>query len=244
MIPRVVTPLLDELRAGYPVITITGTRQSGKTTLARAAFPDKPYVSLETPDEREFTGTDPRSFLARWPSGVIIDEVQHVPQLFLWIQTDVDACGQMGRYVLTGSQNFALMAHITQSLAGRSTLVQLLPLSIAELAASGQLPADVDAMLVSGGYLPGWKTYFRMAQTPTTFRDLDSWIRRRLRPVQLKQWKRGTTIYRELCRLGASHDVAVQVAATGRRWWHTSRAKLHQVLTVAYFDSVGIPRFT
>lgn len=126
MIPRVATPLLDELRAGYPVITITGPRQSGKTTLARAAFPDKPYVSLETPDEREFAATDPRGFLARWPSGAIIDEVQHVPQLFSWLQTDVDACGQMGRYVLTGSQNFALMANISQSLAGRAALVQLL----------------------------------------------------------------------------------------------------------------------
>jgi RNA-directed DNA polymerase len=93
-------------------------------------------------------------------------------------------------------------------------------------------------------YLPGWKSYFRLAQTPTTFRDLDSWIRRRLRAVQLKQWKRGTTIYRGLRNLGASHDVAIQVAATGRRWWHTSRSKLHQVLTVAYFDSLGIPRLT
>jgi len=91
-------------------------------------------------------------------------------------------------------------------------------------------------------YLPGWKAYFRLAQTPTTFRDLDSWIRRRLRAVQLKQWKRGTTIYRGLRNLGASHDVAIQVAATGRSWWHTSRSKLHQVLTVAYFDSLGIPR--
>jgi predicted AAA+ superfamily ATPase len=152
MIPRLATPLLDELRLGYPVITITGPRQSGKTTLARAAFPDKPYVSLETPDEREFAATDPRSFLARWPDGAIIDEVQHVPQLFSWIQTDVDACGQMGRYVLTGSQNFALMSHITQSLAGRSALVQLLPLSIAELSSAGQLPADLDAMLLRGGY--------------------------------------------------------------------------------------------
>ena len=93
-------------------------------------------------------------------------------------------------------------------------------------------------------YLPGWKSYFRLAQTPTTFRDLDSWIRRRLRAVQLKQWRRGTTIYRGLRRLGTAHDVAVQVAATGRRWWHTSRSKLHQVLTVAYFHNLGIPRLT
>lgn len=152
MIPRMAAPLLDELRTGYPVITITGPRQSGKTTLARATFADKPYVSLETPDEREFAATDPRGFLARWPNGAIIDEVQHVPQLFSWIQSDVDASGQMGRYVLTGSQNFALMASIAQSLAGRSTLVQLLPLSIAELAAAKQLPPDLDSMLLRGGY--------------------------------------------------------------------------------------------
>lgn len=152
MIPRVAASLLDEVRVGYPVITITGPRQSGKTTLARAAFPDKPYVSLESPDEREFAATDPRGFLARWPEGAIIDEVQHVPALLSWIQTDVDLAGQMGRYVLTGSQNFALLAHVTQSLAGRSTLVQLLPLSIQELVNSGRLPDRLDAMLLRGGY--------------------------------------------------------------------------------------------
>lgn len=95
-----------------------------------------------------------------------------------------------------------------------------------------------------GKYLPGWKGYFRLAQTPTTFRDLDSWIRRRLRAVQLKQWKRGTTIYRKLRGLGASHEVAAQVAVAGRRWWHCSRSNLHRVLTVTYFDSIGIARLT
>lgn len=152
MIPRLSASLLNEVRAGYPVITITGPRQSGKTTLARGFFADKPYVSLETPDEREFAQTDPRGFLARWPNGAIIDEVQHVPALFSWIQSDVDAAGQMGRYVLTGSQNFSLMASITQSLAGRSALIQLLPLSISELSASGNLPEELDTFLLRGGY--------------------------------------------------------------------------------------------
>ncbi len=152
MIPRAASALLDEIRAGYPVITLTGPRQSGKTTLARAAFADKPYVSLETPDEREFAATDPRGFLARFPAGAIIDEVQHVPALFSWLQTDVDAADQMGRFILTGSQNFALMAKLTQSLAGRSALVQLLPFSIAELRQSDNLPADLDALLLRGGY--------------------------------------------------------------------------------------------
>ena len=152
MIPRAAARLLDDIRSGYPVITLTGPRQSGKTTLARAAFADKPYVSLETPDEREFAASDPRGFLARWKEGAIIDEVQHVPALLSWIQSEVDAAGTMGRFVLTGSQNFALMAHIAQSLAGRSALVQLLPLSIAELNASEKLPPDLDSMLLRGGY--------------------------------------------------------------------------------------------
>jgi predicted AAA+ superfamily ATPase len=152
MIPRAAANLLDEVRSGYPVITLTGPRQSGKTTLARAAFADKPYVSLETPDEREFAASDPRGFLARWKEGAIIDEVQHVPALLSWIQSEVDATGTMGRHILTGSQNFSLMAHIAQSLAGRSALVQLLPLSIAELNAAGQLPPDTDSMLLRGGY--------------------------------------------------------------------------------------------
>jgi predicted AAA+ superfamily ATPase len=152
MIPRAASSLLDEIRTGYPVITLTGPRQSGKTTLARAAFADKPYVSLETPDEREFASADPRGFLARFPAGAIIDEVQHVPALFSWLQTDVDAAGQMGRFILTGSQNFALMAKLTQSLAGRSALVQLLPFSIDELRQSDNLPTDLDALLLRGGY--------------------------------------------------------------------------------------------
>jgi len=152
MIPRTAIPLLEEIRSGYPVITITGPRQSGKTTLARSVFSDKPYISLETPDAREFARSDPRGFMARWKTGAVIDEVQHVPELFSWIQTDVDAVGKMGRFILTGSQNFSLMANITQSLAGRSALVQLLPLSIAELSSAGSLPNALDEMILHGGY--------------------------------------------------------------------------------------------
>lgn len=155
LIPRAAAALLDEIRSGYPVITLTGPRQSGKTTLARTAFADKPYVSLETPDEREFALADPRGFLDRFPGGAIIDEVQHAPALLSWIQTDVDAAGTMGRFILTGSQNFTLIAGIGQSLAGRSALVQLLPLSIAELAADQRLtdgPSGLNGFLLRGGY--------------------------------------------------------------------------------------------
>ncbi len=93
-------------------------------------------------------------------------------------------------------------------------------------------------------YLPGWKAYFSLAQTPSIFRDLDSWIRRRLRAIQLKHWRRGPTIYHGLRRLGATHELAALIAGAGNRWWHCSLSDIHRVLTVKYFDSIGIPRLT
>ena len=93
-------------------------------------------------------------------------------------------------------------------------------------------------------YLPGWKAYFRLAQTPSTFKDLDSWMRRRLRAIQIKHWRTGTTIYRSLSRLAATHELAALVAGAGNRWWHCSLSDVHRVLTVDYFDKLGIPRLT
>ncbi len=93
-------------------------------------------------------------------------------------------------------------------------------------------------------YMPGWKSYFRLAQTPTTFKYLDSWIRHRLRAIQLKQWRRGSTVYSNLRGLGVSHELASLVAGTGGRWWHGSQANLNQVITVQYFDKLGIPRLS
>jgi RNA-directed DNA polymerase len=94
------------------------------------------------------------------------------------------------------------------------------------------------------GYVPGWKAYFRLAQTPRVMRALDEWLRHRLRAVQLKQWRRGPTIFRELRRLGASVDLAARVAGHGTRWWRNSRMGLNRVLPIAYFDRLGVPRFS
>jgi RNA-directed DNA polymerase len=91
-------------------------------------------------------------------------------------------------------------------------------------------------------YVPGWKAYFGLARTPQIFKDLDSWLRRRLRAIQLKHWRRGTTIYNGLRALGAPHSLATKVAGAGGRWWHCSLSELHRVLSVEYFDSLGIPR--
>lgn len=151
MIPRQATSTLARLAQGFPVLVITGPRQSGKTTLARALFGGKPYVSLENPEEREFAQTDPRRFLARFTEGAILDEAQRCPALLSWLQPLVDERQRMGDFILTGSAQFDLMAGITQSLAGRVGRVELLPLSGAELAPE-HLPATLDTLLLKGGY--------------------------------------------------------------------------------------------
>jgi group II intron reverse transcriptase/maturase len=94
------------------------------------------------------------------------------------------------------------------------------------------------------GYVPGWKAYFRLAQTPTVMRELDEWLRHRLRAVQLKQWRRGTTMFREARNLGASVDQAARIAGNGRRWWRNSAMELNRILPIAYFDRLGVPRFS
>jgi hypothetical protein len=94
------------------------------------------------------------------------------------------------------------------------------------------------------GYVPGWKAYFRLAQTPKVMRELDEWLRHRLRAVQLKQWRRGTTMFRALQALGASVDLAARIAGNARRWWRNSRMGLNRVLSVEYFDRLGVPRFS
>lgn len=140
----------------YPVVTVLGPRQSGKTTLCRMAFPDKPYVNLEQPDVREFAQQDPRAFLAQFPDGAVLDEIQNVPTLLSWIQVLTDADPRKGRFVLTGSHQLQVSAQVTQSLAGRTAVMELLPLSLSELAKANGLstgePADVNDLMLQGGY--------------------------------------------------------------------------------------------
>ena len=152
MIQRQATPLLHQLARGFPVIALTGPRQSGKTTLARQAFPDKPYFSLEDLEVRQRIRADPRSFLAQLPAGAVLDEAQHGPELFSYLQGEVDARGRMGEFVLSGSQQFGLTQAITQSLAGRVGLVHLLPLSWPELRHAGFGRTSLESTLLRGAY--------------------------------------------------------------------------------------------
>ncbi len=132
MIPRLLDATVRQSARKFPLVAILGPRQSGKTTLVQNLFPSKPYVSLEDPDQRAFAQSDPRGFLAGYPKGALLDEVQRVPELFSYLQGVVDRARKPGLFILTGSQNFLLMQHLSQSLAGRVRLLTLLPLSLAE----------------------------------------------------------------------------------------------------------------
>lgn len=138
------------LASQYPVLTLTGPRQSGKTTLAKKVFHKKTYVSMEDPDNYRISFDDPRAFLAAFPDGAIIDEAQKAPHLFSYIQGIVDAANREGMFILTGSQNFSLHEKITQSLAGRTAILHLLPFSLSE-AYTKKVPA-VEDMLFKGFY--------------------------------------------------------------------------------------------
>ena len=150
MIERTLTAQARNVFKKYPVVTIIGPRQSGKTTLARAVFPQKKYVNLENPATREFAREDPNGFLAQFPDGAVIDEVQRVPELVSYLQVIVDEKGVNGLFVLTGSQQFLLMKDVSQSLAGRTAILKLLPFSIEEAALFGEY--DVDELIFRGFY--------------------------------------------------------------------------------------------
>lgn len=151
-IKRAIKSGIDEYLSKYPVITLTGPRQSGKTTFLKNEFPEYRYVNLENPDTRNFASTDPNAFLKLYDKYVIFDEVQRVPQLFSYIQALVDESKIMGQFILSGSQNFHLLQNITQSLAGRVALFKLLPFDFSELKLSGILDADFTVSMQKGFY--------------------------------------------------------------------------------------------
>lgn len=164
MIQRTIQTQLKKLASMYPVVTITGPRQSGKTTLAKMTFPNYRYVSLENFDVRQMADIDPRGFLKNYAAPVIFDEIQRVPALLSYIQTVVDENKSSGQYILTGSHQPQLGQGVSQSLAGRTGILQLLPLSIAELASAG-IVLTRDEYMVQG-FMP------RLYDTPLDAKNL------------------------------------------------------------------------
>ena len=153
MVARTLTAALQTAVRSFPVVTVTGPRQSGKTTLLRAAFPGYHYLNLEAVDQRRIAEEDPRGLIGRHlERGIVIDEAQRVPDLFSYVQTIVDEHQTIGKVILSGSQHFLLLERITQSLAGRAMILHLHPFTVLELPAV--LGEPVDTVMFSGMYPP------------------------------------------------------------------------------------------
>ena len=151
-IDRQIAPTIKAQQSKFPVLAVTGPRQSGKTTLLRELFKDYRYVTLENPNTRSFALEDPIGFLNQYDQKVVFDEVQRVPDLFSYIQSRVDDSGMMGQFILSGSQNFHLLNNITQTLAGRVALFKLLPFDFTELKANNLLDELYTQACLKGFY--------------------------------------------------------------------------------------------
>jgi predicted AAA+ superfamily ATPase len=245
MIARTVTPELQALLGEYPVVTILGPRQAGKTTLARSGVEGFAYSNLESPEVREFARSDPKAFLAQFPDRVVIDEIQHVPELLSYIQVRVDENPRNGRYILTGSHQLEVRQAITQSLAGRTAILNLLPLSIAELDGAG-IRFDSFADYAFHGFLP---RIHDQGQRPSTAWSnyYQTYVERDVRQIiRLKD----ATLFEKLMRLLAgrvgqlldyhslANDVGVD-AKTIRQWISILEASYLLFKLPPYFENFG-----
>lgn len=249
MINRELQPVLLARARQYPVVTVTGPRQSGKTTLCQQTFPDKPYTNLERPDVRDFARTDPRAFLEQFgEQGAVIDEIQRVPELLSWIQVEVDEKKHMGRFILTGSHQFDLSREISQSLAGRTALLKLLPLSlreIAQLPEGASLSLTTDALLHKGGYP---RIYEQNLDASMVLGDyFETYVQRDLRElIQLKNIQ----LFEKFVRLAAGrvgqmlnkNSIANDVGVSGRtieEWFSLLEASYITFRLPPWFANVG-----
>jgi hypothetical protein len=208
MISRESATALLKAAKGYPVIAITGPRQSGKTTLSRMVFGQKPYATLEDPDQLQFALSDPRGFLQQFPNGAVLDEIQRAPKLFSYIQGIVDERRKPGLFILTGSQQFGLLAQVSQTLAGRVATLELLPFSLNELTAAGVEIVSLDQLLFQGQYPP---LYDRALDPVDWYADyIRTYVERDVRQITAVHDLNLFQIFVRLCaaRVGQVLDVA------------------------------------
>ncbi len=244
MIPRILAARLLERIQQYPIVTLLGPRQAGKTTLVRATFPDYTYVNLENPETRQFAVRDPKGFLKTYPCPLIIDEVQRVPELLSWIQVQVDSMQGNGHFILTGSNQPALGATVTQSLAGRTSLLYLLPLSLEELSTYG-IQGDRDVWLVRG-FLP--RIYQQPVDAPQIYADyLATYVERDMRQlINLKDFSRFEVFLRLLAgRVGQILNLSTLAGDTGvsattlSHWLSVLEASFIVFKVQPYFRNIG-----
>ena len=231
IINRTIETVLMTYADSYPVITITGPRQSGKTTLCRKVFPHKPYANLESPDIRQFAVDDPRGFLAQYPDGAILDEIQRAPDLVSYIQPIVDEDKREGLFILTGSQQFEVSNAINQSLAGRTALIKLLPFSIEEIQSAFSF-SSTDHLLYSGFYPRIWDKQLNPTQVLGDY--FETYVERDLR--QLITVKDLNLFHRfiKLCagRVGQLMNINSLANDTGIS--HTTAGNWLSILEVSY----------
>jgi len=232
VIPRQLQSTLRSVARLYPVTTVTGPRQSGKTTLCRETFPGKTYVSLEPLDARAYAAGDPRGFLAEHARGAVIDEVQHVPELLSYLQEEVDRDPTPGRFVLTGSQHFGLTGAIAQSLAGRTAVLTLLAPSLGELRRFENAPEDLFETLWSGAY----PRIFDRKIPPQRFLSdyLTTYVQRDVRQVLAVGDLTTFTGFLRLCAAHAGREVNFSALASDAGITHKTAQAWLSVLATSY----------
>jgi predicted AAA+ superfamily ATPase len=218
--------------AQYPVIAITGPRQSGKTTLLKNMFPDYRYISLENPESREFAQKDPKGFLTQYSEKVIFDEAQNVPTLFSYIQGIVDEKQQMGQFVLSGSQNFQLMERITQSLAGRVAIFKLFPFENSEMSSAHWLSNDLSEAMTMGFYPAIFERKTNQDNYYANY--LDTYINRDVSQLVNIQDARTFKNFVKLCATRAANILNISDLARDAGVSHTTARNWLSILETSY----------
>ena len=241
MIERQMSPYLLEASRQYPVVTVTGPRQSGKTTLCQNAFPDKKYINLEAPDVRSYALEDPRGFLAELPDGAILDEIQRTPELPSYLQVIVDKNPTAGQFILTGSQQFELMDKVSQSLAGRTALLKLLPLSVQELNGAGLLSPLYETMY--RGFYP---RLFNSKLNPTQILGeyFSTYVERDLRQLSVIQDLQKFERFVELCAGRVGQILNINNLASDSGISHSAARQWLDLLQASYIIFLLPPWFT
>ncbi|MBS0616022.1 MAG: ATP-binding protein [Verrucomicrobia bacterium] len=244
MYKRTLAPYLQELAKKYPVVTVLGPRQSGKTTLVKSAFPHKPYVNMEDAENRSLATIDPKSFMQAYPKGAILDEIQRTPHLLSYIQVRVDEIGENGMYILTGSHQAELHSAVSQSLAGRTSLLRLLPLSLQEIR-HAKIFDSLDEILLKGGYPKIYKENLPLSNAYSSY--FQTYVERDVRQIlQVKD----ILLFERFIKLTASRvgqlinyaslasDVGV-AAVTIKEWIAVLEATYVLIRLEPFFENFG-----
>lgn len=244
MITRNIEKYVIDAAKAYPVVTITGPRQSGKTTLSKKCFPNMKYFNLEDPNIKEYAKTDPRGFLSSSDTGMVIDEIQNLPELLSYIQVIVDETNTEGQFILTGSQQFELMKGVSQSLAGRTSVVKLLPFSLSECNLI-ETTKDLDSLILKGFYPRIWD---KKINPYNAYKDyFETYLKRDLRDIINIKDISLFIKFIKLCagRVGQvfvasniANDVGVSVQ-TISNWMSVLEASFIVYLLPPYYENIG-----